>query len=164
MCNGDRSQVGGKALCGWMFALGKGFWTWDWLGKNTHQGTVPAQKSLLWRWDGKWMERCRGWLFPETNLRWVTNEFVGRGKPVFPSSVQPCVFAHPVTGGPSLGARKNACYSFVKVFSSRAEADRGWRKSLLGDPFLKYEGSISISSSHAREWGMSQDINIICRQ
>lgn len=97
------------------------------------------------------------WVWTHTRL-WV------EGSPCSPAVYNPASFPPPVTGGASLGARKMPCYFFVKVFSSRAEADRGWRRSLLRHPFLKYKESISISSLYARKWCTSQDVNIICRQ
>lgn len=76
-------------------------------------------------WKGAGLDYFQKQTFTESQMSLNSYKTVGRGKPMFSSSVQLCVFSSPVTGGLTLGARKMPYYSFVKVFSSRTEADGG---------------------------------------
>lgn len=111
-----------------------------------HSGNSTCTKILAMevRWEVKVQESQRSLNSSKT---------VGRGKPLFSSSVQFCVFAHLVMRRPSLEVRKMPCYSFVQVFCSVAGTVR---KEILGDPVLKYKlsplgDSVSVSRLHLRK-------------
>lgn len=165
MYSGDRSQTGGKGLCGWTFALRKCFWTWGWFGKtpvreyclprNPCQGKVQVltiSKSKT--------AQSHKWVWTYGTRVWV------KGSLCSPAVYSPVSWLWlPVTGELSLGVRKMPCYSLVKVFSSRAEADRGWEKS---EPPWRSIPEVQREHwylhLHVRKWGKSQDINVIGRQ
>lgn len=164
MYSGNRSQAGARDCVVQCLHWGKAFGPG--VGLEKHQlGTTACPKTLA-------MERCRGWLFPKANLhshKWVwtygTRVWV-EGRLCSPAAYSPASWLWlPVTGELSLGARKMPCYSFVKVFSSRAEAGRGWKKS---EPPWRSIPEVQREHwylhLHVRKWGKSQDTNVINRQ